>query len=57
MVASAVFPLALKLIDEPDLVTLIAVSAAAVLIIFRHRSNIRNMLTGEEVKVGDDSWR
>lgn len=57
MVASAVFPLALKLIDEPDSVTLVSVSAAAVLIILRHTSNIRNMLAGEEVKVGDDSWR
>jgi len=57
MVASAVFPLALKLIDRPDMVTLISVSAAAVLIILRHASNIRNMLAGEEVKVGDDSWR
>lgn len=57
MVASAVFPLALKLIDKPDMVTLVSVSAAAVLIIFRHSSNIRKMLTGEEVKVGDDSWR
>ena len=57
MVASAVFPLALKLIGEPDMVTLISVSAAAVLIIFRHSSNIRKMLAGEEVKIGDDSWR
>jgi glycerol-3-phosphate acyltransferase PlsY len=57
MVASAIFPLALKLIDKPDMVTLISVSAAAVLIIFRHSSNIRKMLAGEEVKVGDDSWR
>ncbi len=57
MVASAVFPLALKLIDSPDMVTLISVSAAAVLIIFRHSSNIRKMLSGEEVKVGDDAWR
>ena len=57
MVASAVFPLALKLIDTPDMVTLISVSAAAVLIIFRHSSNIRKMLAGEEDKVGDDSWR
>jgi glycerol-3-phosphate acyltransferase PlsY len=57
MVASACFPLVLKLIDRPDVVTLVAVSAAAVLIIFRHSSNIRKMLSGEEVKVGDDSWR
>jgi glycerol-3-phosphate acyltransferase PlsY len=57
MVACAVFPLALKLLGEPDLVTLVSVSAAAVLIIFRHTSNIRKMLSGEEVKVGDDAWR
>jgi glycerol-3-phosphate acyltransferase PlsY len=57
MVASAVFPLALKLINKPDMVTLISVSAAAVLIILRHSSNIRKMLTGAEVTVGDDSWR
>ena len=57
MVASAVFPLVLKLIDQPDMVTLVSVSAAAVLIIFRHSSNIRKMLAGEEVKIGDDSWR
>jgi glycerol-3-phosphate acyltransferase PlsY len=57
MVASAVFPLALKLIDKPDVVTLISVTAAAVLIIFRHSSNIRKMLSGQETKVGDDSWR
>lgn len=57
MVASASFPMILKLIDNPDLVTLVAVSAAAVLIILRHGSNIRNMLAGEEVKVGDDAWR
>ena len=57
MGASAVFPLALKLIDRPDMVTLMSVSAAAVLIILRHSSNIRRMLAGEEAKVGDDSWR
>ena len=57
MVASASFPMILKLIDNPDLVTLIAVSAAAVLIILRHGSNIRNMLAGREAKVGDDAWR
>lgn len=57
MVASASFPLVLKLIDRPDKVTLMSVSAAAVLIILRHNSNIRKMLTGSEVKVGDDSWR
>ena len=57
MVASASFPLILKLIDQPDRVTLISVSAAAILIIIRHNSNIRKLLAGTEIKVDDDSWR
>ncbi len=57
MVASACFPLLLKLIDRPDMVTLVAVSAVAVLIILRHGSNIRCLLAGEEVKVGGEFWR
>jgi glycerol-3-phosphate acyltransferase PlsY len=57
MVASASFPLILKLIDRPDMVTLVSVSAAAVIIILRHSSNIRGILTGSEVKTSDDSWR
>ena len=57
MVASASFPLILKLIDQPELVTLVAVSAVAVLIILRHGSNIRSLLEGTEVKVGGENWR
>ena len=57
MVASASFPLILKLVDHPDLVTLVSVSAAAVIIILRHSSNIRGILTGTEIKTSDDSWR
>jgi len=57
MVASASFPLILKLIDHPDMVTLVSVSAAAVIIILRHSSNIRGILSGTEVKTSDDSWR
>jgi glycerol-3-phosphate acyltransferase PlsY len=57
MVASASFPLILKLIDRPDMVTLVSVSAVAVIIILRHSSNIRGILTGTEVKTSDDSWR
>jgi glycerol-3-phosphate acyltransferase PlsY len=56
MTASASFPLILKLIDHPDVVTLLAVSAASMLIILRHASNIRSLLGGNEAKVGDDSW-
>ena len=57
MVASASFPLVLKLIDHPDMVTLVSVSAASVIIILRHSSNIRKILNGTEVKTNDDSWR
>ena len=57
MVASASFPALLKLIDSPDLVTLVTVSAVAVLIIIRHSSNIRSLLVGEEVKIGGEFWR
>ena len=57
MATSASFPLILKLIDQPDLVTLVAVSAVAVLIILRHGSNIRSLLEGTEVKVGGEHWR
>ena len=57
MVASASFPLILKLIDHPDIVTLVSVSAVAVIIILRHSSNIRGILTGTETKTNDDSWR
>jgi len=57
MVASASFPLVLKLIDRPDMVTLVAVSATSVVIILRHSSNIEKILSGDEVKTNDDSWR
>ena len=57
MVASASFTLVLKLVDHPDMVTLVAVSAASVLIILRHSSNIRKILSGDEAKTGDDGWR
>jgi glycerol-3-phosphate acyltransferase PlsY len=57
MVASAAFPLLLKLIDRPDLLTLATVSGAAVVIILRHGSNVRKMLAGEEARIGDDFWR
>jgi glycerol-3-phosphate acyltransferase PlsY len=57
MTASASFPLVLKLVDNPDRTTLMSVSAASILIILRHSSNIRRIVSGQEVKVGDDSWR
>ena len=36
-------------LDNPDIVTLISVSLASILIIFRHSSNIRRMLSGAGV--------
>jgi glycerol-3-phosphate acyltransferase PlsY len=53
MVASAAFPVLLAFIDSPNPVILGAVSAAAVLIILRHTSNIRNLVAGEEPKIGE----
>jgi len=52
MVASAAFPVLLVFIDRPNPVILGAVSAAAILIILRHRSNIRNLVTGDEPMIG-----
>lgn len=57
MVASAAFPLLLKLIDRPDLGTLAAVSVAAVVIVLRHVSNMRKIVAGEEARIGRDFWR
>lgn len=57
MVASAAFPLLLKLIDRPDLRTLSAVSVAAVVIVLRHGSNMRKIVAGEEARIGRDFWR
>jgi glycerol-3-phosphate acyltransferase PlsY len=52
LLASATFPVLLVLIDRPTPIILAAVSAAAVLIILRHHSNIRQMVSGDEPKVG-----
>lgn len=57
MLASAGFPIILKLIDAPDLLTLGAVAGVSVIIILRHSSNIRKMLSGEELTIDDQSWR
>jgi glycerol-3-phosphate acyltransferase PlsY len=57
MLASAGFPIILKLIDAPDLLTLGAVAGVSVIIILRHSSNIRKMLSGEELTIDDQFWR
>lgn len=57
MTATASFPVLIQLIDRPDWVTLCSVAAAAILIIVRHHSNIRNLITGEELRLGPGFWR
>jgi len=52
LVASATFPVVLVVIDRPTPLVLGAVSVAAILIIARHHSNIRHMVTGDEPKIG-----
>jgi glycerol-3-phosphate acyltransferase PlsY len=52
LLASATFPVLLVLIDRPTPLILAAVSAAAVLIILRHHSNIRQMVSGDEPRIG-----
>lgn len=57
MTATASFPVLIQLVDHPDWVTLTSVAAAAILIILRHHSNIRNLVTGKEQRLGPGFWR
>jgi glycerol-3-phosphate acyltransferase PlsY len=57
MTATASFPVLIQVIDHPDWITLASVAAAAILIILRHHSNIRNLLSGEEMRLGPGFWR
>jgi glycerol-3-phosphate acyltransferase PlsY len=57
MTATASFPVIIQLLDRPDWITLSTVAATAILIILRHHSNIRNLLTGEEMRLGPGFWR
>jgi glycerol-3-phosphate acyltransferase PlsY len=57
MTATASFPVLLQLVDRPDWVTLVAVAAAAILIIVNHHSNIRNLIAGDEPRLGPGFWR
>jgi glycerol-3-phosphate acyltransferase PlsY len=54
MVASATFPIVLELVGHPDLVTLAAVSVAAVLIIVRHWTNLRDLVRGRRDDGGSE---
>jgi glycerol-3-phosphate acyltransferase PlsY len=51
MLASASFPVVLVLIERPPTVLMAWVCAAAVLIVLRHHSNIRNLVAGVEPKI------
>jgi len=57
MTATASFPVLIQLVGHPDWVTLTSVAAAAILIILRHHSNIRNLVTGNEPRLGPGFWR
>lgn len=54
LVATAVFPALLALLDPPGRVMLGAVSLTAVLIIVRHHSNVRQLIDGSEPRIGGE---
>jgi glycerol-3-phosphate acyltransferase PlsY len=49
---AAVFPLLVSILERPGPVILVGVSLAAVLIIVRHHSNIRQLIAGSEPRIG-----
>lgn len=57
MTATASFPVLLRIVDHPDWITLLSVAGAAILIILRHHSNIRNLIAGTEPRLGPGFWR
>lgn len=52
LVATAISPL-VAWFFMPHLSWLLAVAVIAVLVLYRHQSNIRNLLSGRESKIGD----
>lgn len=52
LVGAAVFPLLVSILEQPGPVLLVGVSLAAVLIIVRHHSNIRQLIAGSEPRIG-----
>jgi glycerol-3-phosphate acyltransferase PlsY len=57
MTATASFPVLIQMLGNPDWITLATVAATAILIIVRHHSNIRNLITGQEPRLGPGFWR
>lgn len=52
LVGAAVFPLLVSILALPGPMLLVGVSLAAVLIIVRHHSNIRQLIAGNEPRIG-----
>jgi glycerol-3-phosphate acyltransferase PlsY len=52
LVGAAVFPLLVSILALPGPMLLVGVSLAAVLIIVRHHSNIRQLIAGSEPRIG-----
>jgi len=55
VVAAAAFPLAFVLMAAPPLPVVACVVAAALVIIWRHRGNLRHLVAGEEPKLWGES--
>ena len=56
MVATAVFPGLLYWIERPTEPILWSVVAIAALIVVRHSTNMKNLMTGTEPKIGHEKW-
>lgn len=56
MIASACFPIVVYFLDHPPESVMWSVIAAASLIVWRHRSNMRNLLNGTEPRIGHEDW-
>lgn len=52
LAGAAVFPVLLAILERPGRVILVGVSLAAVLIIVRHHTNIRQLIAGSEPRIG-----
>jgi glycerol-3-phosphate acyltransferase PlsY len=52
LIGAAAFPLLVSILEQPGPVLLVGVSLAAVLIIVRHHSNIRQLIAGSEPRIG-----
>jgi glycerol-3-phosphate acyltransferase PlsY len=56
MIASACFPVLVYFLDHPPESVMWTVIAAASLIVWRHRANMRNLVMGTEPRIGHEDW-